>query len=124
VLQCTSVLYSGNGLKKNVSEITPGDIPFDFGKGIYFYEEFHHHLVQCNRKSQAYSMGMEIIYRYGLKYFLNKFKRKETVYPTRCIFPAPVPPKADAIQHDAGCSRELIFVLAEMIQSAGSYYGV
>jgi hypothetical protein len=109
-------------LKKNVSET--GDIYFDYGKGIYFYEEFHHHLIQCNRNNQAYSTGMEIVSRYGLKYFLNKFKRKETVYTASCILPFPVPPKVDGTHQDTGCSKELIFLLAEMIQSTGSYYGI
>jgi hypothetical protein len=111
-----------NVLKKNVSESE--NISFDYGKGIYFYEEFHYHLVQCNSNNHTYSTGMEIISQYGMKYFLNKFKRRETVFTTSRIPPAPIHPKIDGMRQDTGCSRELIFLLAEMIQSAGSYYGI
>jgi hypothetical protein len=122
VLQYTNVPCSVSVLKKNVSET--GDVSFDYGKGIYFYEELHHHLVQCSRNNHAYTTGMEIIFRYGLKYFLNKFKRKETVFTASRTLPAPVPPKADGMHQDTDSSRELVFLLAEMIQSAGSYYGI
>jgi hypothetical protein len=109
-------------LKKNTSET--GGFPFNYEKGICFYEEIHQHLIQCNLNNQAYSTGMEIITLYGLKYFLNKFRRKETVHPSSCIFPTPVHLKADGNDPDTGCSRDLILLLAEMIQSAGSYYGI
>ena len=102
-------------LKKNESL---ADEPTDYGKGVAFYEELRPHLIRHNI-SEAYTMGMDLVSAYGLKAFLNKFKKKG------------IGTRADANfirtctrDVQAGCevesnNRELIFLLADMIRSTG-----
>ena len=67
-------------------------------------------------------MGMELILHYGLKFFFNKFKRKEAA-----SFDNDIP--ATTVLHPSPCtdiedrSQELISLLAEMIQATGNCDG-
>jgi len=67
-------------------------------------------------------MGMELIFQYGLKFFLNKFRRKEAASFNHDI-PATAAPYSSICVDIEDSSRELISLLAEMIQAAGNYYG-
>jgi len=107
-------------LKKNTTD--EDVLEYDYSKGIGYYEEMRCHLTKCNRNNRAYRMGMEIILQHGLKSFFNKFKRKGIrldhcdVPPAFAVHPYP------GAETD-GKDRELIYLLSEMIQAAGTHYG-
>jgi len=62
-------------------------------------------------------MGMDLILQYGLKFFFNKFKRKEAAsFPDDIPLTTPPSPYNEDIEDN---SRELIYLLAEMIQATG-----
>jgi hypothetical protein len=67
-------------------------------------------------------MGMELILQYGLKFFVNKFKRKGSGLDHYAIPDKPVGQVRSSEDIDAG-SQELIFLLSKMIQTAGKYHG-
>jgi hypothetical protein len=92
---------------------------YDYSKGIDYYEEVHPHLMQDNNVGKVYAMGMGLLLGHGLKFFLNKFRRKETI-SSGCDIPYLRPQPLADIEDS---SQELIFLLAEMIRTAGNYHG-
>ena len=70
-------------------------------------------------------MGMDLILQSGLRNFLDKFKRKEIVscHTEKLFSPAPAASSTNNIPVSDGNARELIFILAQMIQSTGDYHG-
>jgi len=72
--------------------------------------------------NKAYQMGMEIILSHGLKYFLNKFRRKDY---RQDYYEIPTEPSAKAFDRPevAGTDGALVSLLSEMILAAGNYRG-
>jgi hypothetical protein len=69
--------------------------------------------------NKAYQMGMDIILVYGLKHFLNKFRRKDC--RQYCYEMPPATPMQTSYHAvDGGTDRELISLLSIMIQAAGN----
>lgn len=90
----------------------------DYGKGITYYEELRPHLVHHN-VSAAYTMGIDLVSRYGLKAFLNKFKRKGIASVSAISFTCTYTQGVQATCEVESNGRELVSLLADMIQSAG-----
>ena len=67
-------------------------------------------------------MGMDIILQQGLKSFFNKFKRKGD-HLDHYASPPEAPARPCLGTEIGGSDRELIFLLSEMIQAAGTYHG-
>lgn len=105
--------------KNNLKE---DETNYDYSQGICYYEEIHRHLIQCNVNNKAYRMGMELILQYGLKVFLNKFKRKESG-PNHYDIPKESVEYNRSFESINGSSQELIVLLSEMIQATGNYHG-
>jgi hypothetical protein len=92
--------------------------PTNYGKGVSYYEELRPLLVRYN-PSAAYTMGIDLVSKCGLKAFFNKFKRKGIGSAPATNF---TPVYNQEIQVDCAVEsngRELIFLLADMIQSTG-----
>jgi len=72
--------------------------------------------------SKANQMGMDIILVYGLKHFLNKFRRKDY---RQDYYEIPPETPAKVITHTGadGTDGELVSLLSVMIQAAGKYHG-
>ncbi|MDQ1270034.1 MAG: hypothetical protein QG618_1344 [Thermodesulfobacteriota bacterium] len=70
-------------------------------------------------------MGMDLVLQFGLRHFLDKFKRKEIVsrHTEKLFSPAPAVLSNNSIPIYDENARELIFILAQMIQSTGDYHG-
>lgn len=67
-------------------------------------------------------MGMELILHHGLKHFLNKFRRKG--YRQDHYELQPEPPVRVLQRTEAGdMNEEIVLLLSEMIQAAGTYHG-
>jgi hypothetical protein len=82
----------------------------------------HDHLLLCSLNNKAYQMGMDFILRYGLKCFLNKFKRKghrQDYYEIAPETSVNVYQRTEAYS----ANGELISLLSEMIQAVGTYHG-
>lgn len=110
-----------NVLKKNTSELAH----FDYTKGFAYYEELRPCLLKYPIGNKVYAMGMDLILQSGLRHFLDKFKRKEIVsrHTEKLFSPAPAASTNNSIPISDGNARELIFILAQMIQSTGDYHG-
>jgi hypothetical protein len=110
-------------LKKNASE--PGISHYDYAKGFAYYEELRPYLLKYPIGNKVYAMGMNLVLQFGLRHFLDKFKRKEIVsrHTEKLFSPAPVALSNNSIPIFDGNARELIFILAQMIQSTGDYHG-
>jgi hypothetical protein len=69
-------------------------------------------------------MGIDLVSTYGLRTFLNKFKRKgigsESIADVAHTYPQETIVDCEV----ESSSRELIFLLASMIRSTGFEYGV
>ena len=67
-------------------------------------------------------MGMEMILSHGLKYFLNKFRRKDH---RQDYYEIPTESSAKAFDRAeiVGTDVALVSLLSEMIQAAGNYRG-
>jgi hypothetical protein len=90
----------------------------NYGKGVTYYEELRPYLVLHNI-SATYTMGIDLVSRYGLKAFLNKFKRKGIGSDSAFNFTRAYTQKVQAACEVEPNGRELIFLLADMIQSTG-----
>jgi hypothetical protein len=95
---------------------------YDYSQGVCYYEAIHRHLVQRNKNNKAFGMGMDLIHQYGLKFFLNKFKRKD-VCPDYHDIPSETTGSAGSCPDINDNNQELIFLLSEMIQATGNYHG-
>jgi hypothetical protein len=94
---------------------------YDYQDGLDFYEQFRSPLAARSETSRVYSTGAAIIQNLGLLHFLDKFKRKGSISPRRSASPK----TEDRIRQKLPDTdiQELVYMLAEMMRSAGKLYG-
>lgn len=110
-------------LKKNTSELESSH--YDYTKGFSYYEEVRSFLLKYPIGNKVYSMGMDLVLQFGLRHFLDKFKRKEIVshHTEKSFSSASTALSSNSIPVSDENAHELIFILAQMIQSTGDYNG-
>jgi len=98
-------------------------IRYDYHDGLDFYEQFRLSLATRSGASRAYATGAAIIQNSGLLHFLDKFKRKGPISPRSYSAGSKTEDRTRRSLPDMD-TQELIYVLAEMMQSAGELYGI
>jgi hypothetical protein len=94
----------------------------NYGKSLFYSEELRPLLISYNI-SLAYTMGIDLVAKYGLKTFLNKFKRKEFGTETSVDLTPSSTPKTQLAYEVESNSQEILFLLADMIRSTEYHHG-